>query len=93
MESVEAVGEVLDMGWMAWSIWAVLAIISAVAGWTGSGAIQRQWRQQQGDPMTAFVGLHAGDGPDLSPPSNSAEALAEVAELEALWRRSGGRRR
>jgi hypothetical protein len=24
--------------------------------------------------------------PDLAPPSTSAEALAEVAELEALWR-------
>jgi hypothetical protein len=32
------------------------------------------------------------DEPDLAPPSTSPEALAEVAELEALWRQSGGGR-
>jgi hypothetical protein len=35
---------------------------------------------------TAVVGLHAWGSPDLSPPSTSAQASAEVADLEALWR-------
>jgi hypothetical protein len=30
--------------------------------------------------------------PDLAPPSQSPEALAEVAELESMWRRSSRHR-
>jgi hypothetical protein len=37
------------MGELAWSILAVLIVASAVAAWTLSGAIQRQWRQERGD--------------------------------------------
>ena len=81
------------MGEFAWSILAVLIVASAVAGWAVSGAIQRRWRQERSDAGLPLDGPRAWGEPDLAPPSRSPEALAEVAELEALWRRSGHRRR
>ena len=78
------------MGEIAWSIWAVLVLISAVVGWVSSGVIQRQWRQEFGWDGSL---VHAWGRPDLAAPSTSPEARAEVAELEALWRKSGRRRR
>jgi hypothetical protein len=81
------------MGELAWSILAVLIVASALAGWAASGAIQRRWRQEQGDQGLPLISPAAWGEPDLEPPSMSPEALAEVAELEALWRRSGQKRR
>ena len=81
------------MGELAWSILAVLIVASAVAGWAVSGAIQRQWRQERGDGGLPLLSTRAWGEPDLTPPSLSPEALAEVAELEAMWRQSGQRRR
>ena len=40
-----------------------------------------------------LISAGAWGEPDLAAPSQSPEALAEVAELEALWRQSGRRRR
>ena len=68
---------------IVWSVWAVLIVVSAVAGWTGSAALQRRWRLE-GGPERLLV----WNRPDLARPSTSPEARAEVAELEALWRRS-----
>jgi len=81
------------MGELAWSILAVLIVSSAVAGWAVSGAIQRQWRQEPGDEGLPLLSPGAWGEPDLAPPSLSPDALAEVAELEAMWRQSGHRRR
>ncbi len=76
-------------GTFAWSLLAVLLVLSALGGWAVSGALQRQWRQgDQASPMTSSWGE-----PDLAAPSTSADALAEVAELEALWRQSPRRGR
>lgn len=76
-------------GAFAWSLLAVLLVLSALGGWAVSGAIQKRWRQEdQGSPLISPWG-----DPDLAPPSTSADALAEVAELEALWRQSGRRGR
>ena len=70
-------------GTFAWSLLVVLLVLSALGGWAVAGAIQRQWRQSyQASPLISSWGE-----PDLAAPSTSADALAEVAELEALWRR------
>jgi hypothetical protein len=72
-------------GAFAWLLLAVLLVFSALGGWAVSGAIQRRWREyDQASPVNSPRGE-----PDLAAPSTSAEALAEVAELEALWRQSG----
>jgi hypothetical protein len=76
-------------GAFAWSLLAVLLVLSALGGWAVSGALQKQWREgDQGSPSMSPWGE-----PDLAPPSTSPDALAEVAELEALWRESGRRGR
>jgi len=85
--------EVLVVGEIVWAVWAVLLFISAIVGWVGSGAIQRQWRQESSYDSTPLIRLRTWGSPDLAPPSTSPEARAEVAELEMLWRQSGGRRR
>jgi hypothetical protein len=76
----------------AWAILAVLLVISALIGWAVS-AMQRQWRLDKGDQGLLLLSPGAWGEPDLAPPSTSPEALAEVAELEALWRQTGRRRR
>ena len=77
----------------AWSILVVLLVISARVGWEVSGAVQRQWRLETGDQGPPSVSPDVWGEPDLAPPSTSPEALAQVAELEALWRQTGRRRR
>ena len=81
-------------GTVAWAILAVLLISSALGGWAVAAAIQRSWqRLDQGDHEGPLLSLGAWGEPDLAAPSTSPEALAEVAELEALWRQSRRRRR
>jgi hypothetical protein len=75
----------------AWAILAVLLVISALIGWAVS-AVRRQWRLDKGDHGLPLLSSGAWGEPDLAPPSTSPEALAEVAELEALWLQSGRRR-
>jgi len=76
----------------AWVVVAVLTVISALIGWAVL-VMRRQWRLDKGNHIRAKPSPGAWGEPDLAPPSISPEALAEVAELEALWRRSGRRRR
>jgi hypothetical protein len=76
-------------GPFAWSVLVVLLALSALGGWAVSGALQRQWRQ--GDQVSPLIS--SWGEPDLAAPSRSADALAEVAELEALWRQSPRRGR
>jgi hypothetical protein len=80
------------MGELAWSVLAVLIVSSAVAGWAGSRAVQRQWRQERGAENLPSPSPGARGEPDSAAPSLSPEALAEVAELEAIWRQPGPRR-
>jgi hypothetical protein len=71
-------------GVFAWSLLAVLCVLSGLGGWALSGAIQKQWRH--GDQAVPLIS--PSRAPDLAAPSTSPDALAEVAELEALWRKS-----
>jgi hypothetical protein len=76
-------------GAFAWAVLAVLLVISALGGWAVSAAIQRSWRRlDQGDHELPLLSPGAWGEPDLAPPSTSPQALAEVTELEALWRQS-----
>jgi hypothetical protein len=80
-------------GARAWAILAILLVISALGGWTVAAAIQRSWRRlDQGDHELPLLSPGAWGEPDLAPPSTSPEAVAEVADLEALWRLSRRRR-
>ena len=81
-------------GAFAWAVLAVLLVISAVGGWAVAAAMKRSWRRRdQGDHELWLLSPDVWGEPDLAPPSTSPEALAEVAELEALWRQSRRRRR
>jgi hypothetical protein len=73
-------------GAVAWAILAALVVMSALGGWAVSAAIQRQWRLEQGEQGPAVDQPWPMGEPGLAPPSTSAEALAEVAQLEELWR-------
>ena len=75
----------------AWAILAVFLASSALMGWAISATMRR--RLKKGDDGLPLLSPGAWGEPDLAPPSTAPEALAEVAELEALWRQSGRRRR
>ena len=85
-----ATGPTEDVGWV---ILVVILVIIALISSAVSVAVWRQWRQVNADEGLPLLSPGAWGKPDLAPPSNSPEALAEVAELEALWRQSGRRRR
>ncbi len=76
--------------------WVFLALFVAFGGLWGSviwHAIKTErgsGRAEQGLPL---LSPGSWGEPDLAPPSQSSEALAEVAELEALWRQPRHRRR
>jgi hypothetical protein len=76
-------------GVFAWTVLAVLFVLSGLGGWAVSDAMKKQWRQGEQKLSTTT----AATEPDLKSPSTSPEALAEVAELEILWRQSVRRRR
>ena len=63
--------------------------------WIGWHAIKAMGRSERSDRDRDLPPISPGawGEPDLAPPSTSPEALVEVAELEALWRQSGRRRR
>ena len=78
---------------VACAILAVLFVASvALIGWAVSAAVQGLRRLERGDQGLPLLSPGAWGEPDLDPPSTSPEAVAEVAELEALWRLSGRRR-
>ena len=74
------------MGQLAWLLLAVLLVPSALGGWAVAGAIKRQWRQEPTDQQLPLISPGAWGETDLAPPSKSADALAEVQQLEELWR-------
>ena len=79
---------------VACAILAVLFLASvALIGWVVSAAMQGLRRLEKGDQGLPLLSPGAWGEPDLAPPSQSPEALAEVAELEALWRQPRHRRR
>ena len=73
-------------GAVAWALLAALVVMSALGGWAVSAVIQRRWRREQGEQGPAVDQPRRMGEPGLAPPSTSAEALAEVAQLEELWR-------
>jgi hypothetical protein len=73
-------------GAVAWVLLVALVVMSALGGWAVSAAIQRRWRLEQGEQGPAVDQPWRMGEPGLAPPSTSAEALAEVAQLEELWR-------
>jgi hypothetical protein len=74
-------------GAFAWATLAVLLVISALGGWAVSAAIQRSWQPlDQGDHELPLLSPGSWGELNVAPPSTSPEAIAEVAELEALWR-------
>jgi len=73
-------------GAVAWALLAALVVMSALGGWAVSAAIQRRWRREQGEQGLPSISPGAWVSRALAPPSTSAEALAEVAQLEELWR-------
>jgi hypothetical protein len=77
----------------ACAILAVLFVASvALIGWAVSAAVQGLRRLEKGDQGLPLLSPGAWGEPDVDPPSTSPEAVAEVAELEALWQLSGRRR-
>jgi len=73
---------------------AVLLVASvALIVWAISLAMHGLRRLGKGDQELPLLSPGEWGDPDLAPPSTSPEALAEVAELKALWRLSGRRRR
>jgi hypothetical protein len=62
--------------------------------WTRVGwhAIKAMRGSEHRDQALPLISSGSWGEPDLAPPSQSPEALAEVAELEALWRQPRRRR-
>ena len=75
-----------------WVVFALVAGVVALWGSVGWHALKEGRTRSAGDQRFS-VGSEAWGEPDLARPSMSPEALTEVAELEALWRMSGRRRR
>jgi hypothetical protein len=76
--------------------WVVSALVAGVVVlWVSVGwhAVKEVRRRKSGDQSLLSVGPGAWGEPDLARPSTSPEALAEVAELEAMWRQPVRRRR
>ena len=78
------------------SSWVFLALFVAFGGLWGSviwHAITTERDSERAEQGPPLLSPGAWGEPDLAPPSQSPEALAEVAELEALWRQPRHRRR
>jgi hypothetical protein len=76
--------------------WVFLALFVAVGGLWGSviwHAIKTERGSERGDQGRPSLSPGSRGEPDMAPPSQSPEALAEVAELEALWRQPRHRRK
>ena len=70
---------------LSWSLFVLFVAIGGLWGWVARHAIKAM-RSKHGDRKLPFLSPGAWGEPDLAAPSRSPEALAEVAELEALWR-------
>jgi hypothetical protein len=76
--------------------WVYLALFVAFDGlWVSAiwHAIKTERGSERGDQGLPLLSPGSWGEPDLAPPSQSCKALAEVAELEALWRQPRRRRR
>jgi len=79
-----------NFSWLAFALIAGVVVLWGSVGWH---ALKEGRKREPGD-QTLFSTSPEGWGePDLARPSTSPEALAEVAELEAIWRQSGRWRR
>jgi hypothetical protein len=76
-----------------WVVFALVAGVVVLWGSVGWHALREGRTRSAYDQRLFSVGSEAWGEADLARPSMSPEALAEVAELEALWRMSGPRRR
>ena len=77
----------------SWPGWVVLAGAAALWGGIVWLAIKAENKPEHDGREVPSSSPGSWGDPDLAPPSTSAEALAEVAELEALWREPRRRRR
>jgi hypothetical protein len=80
--------------------WVFLALFVAFGGLWGSvirhviwHAIKTDRGSERAEQRLPLLSPGSWGEPDLAPPSQSCKALAEVAELEALWRQPRRRRR
>jgi len=62
-----------------------LALLWGWFTWLGAKVMRRDVDSASDQAGTAFTGPDRWGEPDLAPPSMSASARAETAELEALW--------
>jgi hypothetical protein len=69
----------------SWSFFVLFVTIGGLWGWVAWHA-SKAMRSKHSDRKLPLLSPRSWGGPDLAPPSRSPEALAEVAELEALWR-------
>jgi hypothetical protein len=76
----------------SWAFFALSLSIAWLWVWVAWHAVKAMRRSKHGDPGLPLLSPGSWGEPDLAPPSQSPEALAEVAELEATWRRSSRRR-
>jgi hypothetical protein len=79
-----------DFSWVAFALIAGVVVLWGSVGWH---ALKEGRKREPGDQKLFSVSREEWGEPDLARPSTSPEALAEVAELEAMWRQSGRRRR
>jgi hypothetical protein len=75
----------------SWAFFALSLSIAWLWVWVAWHAVKAMGRSKQGGPGLPLLSPGSWGEPDLAPPSQSPEALAEVAELEATWRRSSRR--
>ena len=79
-----------DMSWAALALIAGVVVLWGSLGWHAL----KEWRKSESSEQRLLTVSHETCGePDLAHPSTSPEALAEVAELEAMWRQPGRRPR
>ena len=64
---------------------ATLALLWGWFTWLSTRATRRDVDGGSDQADTPFIGPGTWGEPDLAPPSTSASARAETAELEALW--------
>jgi hypothetical protein len=76
---------------LSWSFFVLFLAIGGFWGWVTWHAIKAM-RSKRRDGGLPLLSHRSWGEPDLAAPSRSPEALAEVAELEALWRQPRPRR-
>ena len=76
---------------LSWSFFVLFVAIGGFWGWVAWHAIKAM-RSKRSDGGLPLLSPGSWGEPDLVAPSRSPEALAEVAELEALWRQPRRRR-